>query len=288
LVYGARAPTIPPATGPNEDGQYYVRFLTTFTTVDPYSGSVTGCLVVEARSEIEGGYSYGSGCVQPWIEKGLVYKYGDTAVDLSCDGFAQISFSAKYQQITGQPGKVQATGTTFVTFATCAGGLTFTSNTLTHLTLFGDGKSALWTGYGQYNVAPYVGNLNFTAYAVDGGNGILGDYIWLRIFDSNGNVYFDTDPCMPTVTNITIQPKTPNSLITADTQQGVTISNPAQSTVSAIGGDGTVYTGVSAGVIAGIVIAVMAFIVIVATITYFLLAQKYAKAAGTQQQFVAM
>jgi len=287
LVYGARAPTIPVATGSNEDGQYYVRFLTMFTTVDPYSGSVAGCLVVEARSEVEGGYSYGSGCVQPWIEKGLIYKYGDTAQDLSCDGFAQISFSAKFQQITGQSGKVQATGTTFVSWATCAGGLTFTSNTLTHLTLFADGKSALWTGYGQYNVAPFVGDLNFTAYAIDGGNGILGDYIWLRIFDSNGNVYFDTDPCMPTVSNITIQPKTPNSLITADTQQGVTISNPAQSLVSAIAGEDSSVGGLPVGVIVGIVIAIMAFIVIVATIVYFLLAQKYAK-AGTQQQFVAM
>jgi len=182
-----------------------------------------------------------------------------------------------------------ASGTTFLSWPTCSG-LTFTSYTLTHLTLFPDGHGALWTGYGQYNLAPYAGDLNFTVYAIDGGvSGILGDYIHLRIFDKTGFVYLDTDPCSPAITSITVQPPVPNSYITAASTQGVTISNPSGSLVSAIAGESAMVGGVSVGAIVGITLGLVAFAVIAAGVVYYLLQRRIAASQGSaQQQFQAM
>jgi hypothetical protein len=285
LVYGSRATYIPDSYGSYEEGASYVRFSTQFVTIDPFSGSVSGCVIVQAQTHEEG-YGQSYSCNKPWIRKGLAYKEGDSYQDVDCSGYVTFTLGAKYKKEGNYT--VQADGTTIITWDTCAGGLEFKSTNLTHLSLFADGHSAMWTGVGKYNLAPYLGDIPFTMYVVDGGTpGNLGDFIHFRLSDNKGNVLLDTDPCAAPITDIKIKPARPNSYIASESA-GITVSNPSLTDVYALGTEGAA-GAVPAGLVVGIVIGMMVFIVVCATVVYFLLARRQTTAGtGTTGAFVAM
>jgi hypothetical protein len=289
LIYGNRASFIPNATGSYEEGDSYVRFPSQCTAVDQYAGSVAGVVTLHAQTDEED-TTNSTSCKQPWIRRGLIYSAQDTAQDVDCSGYATFNLAAKFKKSGNNftTMTVAADGSTIVSWATCAGGLEFKSTNLTHLTLFADGRSALWTGYGQYSLAPHLGDLPFTLYAVDGGtNSNLGDAIHFRLSDNSGNVLFDTNPCAAPITDIKVQPAKPACSITSDSA-GLSVSNPAQQLVSALGTDSGV-SSIPVGLVVGIVIGMMVFIVIVAAIVYLLLVRRQNASAATQSdKFVAM
>jgi hypothetical protein len=286
LIYGSRATYIPESYGSYEEGASYVRFSTQFVTFDPYAGSVSGSVTVQAQTHEEG-YGQGYTCNQPWVRKGLVYKAGDSYQDVDCSGYVTFTLGAKYTKEGNY--SVQADGTTIVTWDTCAGGLEFKSSSLTHLSLFADGHSAMWTGVGKYSLAPYLGDLPFTIYVIDGGgSGNLGDFIHFRLSDNSGNVLFDTDPCAAPVTDIKVKPARPNSYITPESA-GITVANPTEIDVYALGTEGGSVNSIPVGLVVGIVIGLMLFIVGVSAVVYFLLARRQvASTTPANDKFVAM
>jgi hypothetical protein len=212
----------------------------------------------------------------------------------SCDGTAQFLFNAKFTQ--SPTGATQAVGDTLFSWDSCCGGLTFESENITHLTLFGNGNSAIWTGYGSYSNFPALGQVPFTAYgATTGTTGAIqnAQAFYIIVTDNAGNVLINTDPCFPAITDITVLPSTlPNTVITSSAsgdQSVFTIYNPSQTTISALTGEtSTGASSVPVGLIVGIVLGILVFIVIVAIIIYFLLKAGASSNAASTEKFVSM
>jgi hypothetical protein len=257
-------------------GADYIIFQSQFTTVNTYSGTVSGSLYLQYDSEESISNVTGYTCAKNWISN--FPGYGSTA---QCSGYPRIDLSASF--VYDNANNLKASGSTYFTWANCGGAsISFSSVNLLHLSIFADGCSALWTGTGCFGSSTTT--YNFTVYVIDGGK-TGADSVHMRIFDAY-TTYLDTDPCMPTTLfdSWTVQPtRIPLTLLAPSADSAVTVRNPSDQTVSAL----TSETGAAAtpvGLIVGIVAGIMVFIIVVATIVFFLLKKQQNKAQPTPQQ----
>jgi len=111
--------------------------------------------------------------------------------------------------------------------------------------------------------------------------------VHLRVSDNAGQVLLDTDPCAAPINDIVTQPKTPTSYL-VDTSIGLSVLNPTEEMVSAIGTEeGGINSAQSVGLIVGITLGLIVFIVIMAGVVYFLL-KRNGVGANNNDVFVTM
>jgi len=288
---------LPDPIGTAMGGATWSRYQAQFVTVNPLLGYVSGNVYALAVNTGEVSAPAGSTCWQSWIIKGASSAPVDPTSETSsvtysditgCDGYAHFLFNSQF--LEGDDGDTLiARGNGILNWPYCAG-LTFQSVNVSHLTLFADGQSALLTGFGIYSALPSLGPLPFTIYAVDSSP----DSFHFRLSDNSGVVLFDTDPCMPPITDITVQPQLPNSVIsTGSVLNPVKIYNPTGEEISALLGDsssaGGVATGITVGALLGIVFGIAGLVVIISVVIYFLVKSgQFSSLTPKGERFVKM
>jgi len=221
-----------------------------------------------------------------WVIKGPANNgVGYTTFD--CSDTVVFNFNGQF--IIAADNSLSVTGDMVITSSLCPL-LAYKTVNLTHVTLFADDKSALFQGYGIYVPLAYLGPVPFESYFItssQGGGISAGATFWIRIWDNSGVVLFDTYPCQPTATNITVQPPSPVSVIQPNSY--LIISNPTGQTISALTGEqaGT-SSNIPVGIIVGVAVGIAVFVVIVALVVYFLLKTGKEQQSTATESFVQM
>jgi len=213
----------------------------------------------------------------PWVIQGPANS-GVGYSSFDCTDNIFFSFNGAF--LVKADGTLGVSGDMLISSVNCQL-LAYSPINLTHLTLFADDRSALFTGYGTYQLLPQLGAVPFQSYFTTSspGSGVgTGATFWVRIWDNAGNVLFDTAPCQPTTQNITIQPPAPYSAIVGDSY--LDIYNPTSQTISALTGEeaASSTSNIPIGIIVGVSVGIVVFVIIVALVVYFLLK------TGQQQQ----
>jgi len=221
-----------------------------------------------------------------WVIKGPSNS-GVGYVTYECSDNLVFNFNGQF--IIAADNSLAVTGDLIITSSLCPL-LAYKTVNLTHVTLFADDKSALFQGYGIYVPLAQLGPVPFESYFItssQGGGISAGATFWVRIWDNSGVVLFDTYPCQPTASNITVQPPSPVSVIQPNSY--LIISNPTGQTISALTGEqaGT-SSNIPVGIIVGVAVGIAVFVVIVALVVYFLLKTGKEQQSTATESFVQM
>lgn len=251
-----------------DDGPTWGRFRARLILFPENTGSVSGHIFLQIDRE-KTLQKRSETCDSSWSVAGPLTEGGEPA-KCSCDGLAFAMFQSTF---TTKSNNIVATGDTYFNIDQCCGSfLEFASTNLTHLSIFEDGKSAVWTGFGEYR-ALNLENLPFTAFAYVSNTQKA---FYLYVTDGKGNTIINTDPCFPKITDWRENPYNgalPNSNLIPNPDSPTDtayfrVYNPSGMTLSALDDAQSSLQRAQSAVIASVVIGMIVFVVIVGVILF--------------------